>query len=126
MSKPVIPIGAAVSRLLLQTLTDAAKPQALDDQRFAHLERKQREYLDMMHRTAPARQAAVRAGAEQIIAAWHALSEEEKERRRASWRKPLDDLNFDRARDLDERGISANDAWADENPLQSSATNRNY
>ncbi len=40
--------------------------------------------------------------------------------------RPLTDNEWDRRRDLDERGISAGDAWAEEHPLQSSATSRRY
>ncbi len=40
--------------------------------------------------------------------------------------RPLTDDEWDRRRDLDERGLSASDAWAEEHPLQSSATARRY
>ncbi len=46
--------------------------------------------------------------------------------RRGKQERPLTDAEWDRRRDLDERGISAGDAWAQENPLQSSATSRRY
>jgi hypothetical protein len=110
MTKPIrqIPIGAAASRLLLQVLDGAVKPSRIDRQLTA----------------AKAGTANVMQEVEKINAAWRALPEEEKQRRLTG--RPLPDIEYDRRRDLDERGISAAEAWSDEHPLQSSATSRRY
>ncbi len=50
---------------------------------------------------------------------WSLLSEDTKRRLRA-------ELQFDRDRDLDERGITSGEAYGEEHPLQSSSTSRRY
>jgi hypothetical protein len=54
------------------------------------------------------------------------MKPELRRRREEDQRRQVSDIQFDRDRDLDERGISAADAWGDENPMQSSATSRRY
>ncbi len=49
-----------------------------------------------------------------------------RRRLRNKQERPLTDAEWDRRRDLDERGISAGEAYGDEHPMQSSATARRY
>ncbi len=46
--------------------------------------------------------------------------------RRNKQERPLTDAEWDRRRDLNERGITASEAYGDEHPMQSSATTRRY
>ncbi len=54
------------------------------------------------------------------------MKPELRRRREEDQHRPVSDLQFDRDRDLDERGITAGDAWAEERPMQSSGTSRRY
>ncbi len=74
--------------------------------------------IDRLLIGAKAGTAAVRAEVEAM--------KPELRRRREQDASRISDAQFDRDRDLDERGISAADAWSDEHPMQSSATSRKY
>lgn len=79
--------------------------------------------IDRMLAGAKAATAAVMTEADKINADWRALPENEKERRRMYWDGGVlskkADRQFDRDRDIDERGITAEQAAADEYPRQS-------